>query len=198
MTIGRETRMAERPLYQELLFTEEQVNARVDEIATEIIQKYNPDETLFVNLPNGAWPFTNKLMIAIQAQDPYFHPNVQSMIVSRYGGSREPGQLQLVTDLPPAYRDLSDYTVVLLDDLIDEGDTLKYARQHLLDYGAKRVDPIVLVKKLKDPAVEGGITMYGFEAPDEWLTGMGMDDPRLAPDANRWAGWIAIANFNKP
>jgi hypoxanthine phosphoribosyltransferase len=198
MTMDRETKVVERPLYQEILFTEQQVNERIDEMATEIIQKYNPDETLFVNLPNGALPFMTKLMSAIQVQDPYFHPNVQSMIISRYGVSREPGLLRLVTDLPPNYRDLSDYVVVLLDDLIDEGDTLKYARQHLLDYGAKRVDPIVLVKKLKDPAVEGGIAMHGFEAPDAWLTGMGMDDPRLGKDANRWAGWIAIANYNQP
>ena len=35
--------------------------------------------------------------------------------------------------------------------------------------------------------------MYAFDAPDVWLTGMGMDDVQLAPEANRWAGWIAIA-----
>lgn len=185
------------PLYREIIFNEDEVDSRIGEMATEIIEKYTSEETLFVNLPNGAWPFTAKLMSAIQAQDPYFQPNIQSMIVSRYGQNREPGQLRLVTDLPHDYRDLSDYVVILLDDLIDEGDTLKYARQHLLDYGAKRVDSVVLVKKLKDPAVEGGIAMCGFEAPDVWLTGMGMDDPRLGRDANRWAGYIAIANYDK-
>jgi hypoxanthine-guanine phosphoribosyltransferase len=133
-------------------------------------------------------------MHAIQAEDPYFHPNVQSMIVSRYGLNREPGMLRLVTDLPPDYRELMEFDIILLDDLIDEGDTLEFAKAHLQSYGAKRVDSVVLVKKIKDPIVQGGISMYGFEAPDVWLTGMGMDDDRIRREGNRWASWIAIAN----
>lgn len=195
MPTETEQRLVRSSLYHEILFTEEQVDARIIDMAADILASYDLDQTLFVNLPNGAWPFTAKLMSAIQAQDPSAHPNVQSMIVSRYGGSREAGELKLVTDLPPSYRDLNGYTVVLLDDLVDEGDTLEYARQHLLSYGAEQVDPIVLVKKLKDNAADDKGIKYGFEAPDHWLTGMGMDDPRLGKEANRWAGWIAIANF---
>jgi hypoxanthine phosphoribosyltransferase len=100
----------------------------------------------------------------------------------------------LVTDIPPSYRDLSGKHVVLLDDLIDEGDTLDFAKKHLLEYGAVQVDSIVLVRKHKDAPVDSGVTMFGFEAPNMWLTGMGMDDERLGPEGNRWAGWIAIAN----
>jgi len=75
-------------------------------------------DTLFVALLNGALPLTAKLMRAIQRHDPHFHPNVQSMIVSRYGSSREPGKPHLVTDLPPDYRVLTGRHVVLLDDLV--------------------------------------------------------------------------------
>lgn len=181
-------------LYKELLYSAEQVNARVDEMAKDIIASYDTESTVFVSLLNGAQPFSSKLMQSIQSQNPYFHPNVQSMIVSRYGRSREPGPLQLITDLPPSYRDLTGKHVVLLDDLIDEGDTLKYAEKHLLGYGAERVDNVVLVKKTKDPSVESHVAMFGFEAPDVWLTGMGMDDERLGAEGNRWAGWIAVAN----
>ncbi len=78
--------------------------------------------------------------------------------------------------------------------LSTEGVHSNYAKQHLLGYGAERVDCMVLVKKRKDPPIDGNPVMYGFEAPDEWLTGMGMDDSRIAPEANRWAGWIAVAN----
>jgi hypoxanthine phosphoribosyltransferase len=150
--------------------------------------------TLFVSLLNGAQPFTAKLMYAIQAHDPYFHPNVQSMIISRYGPDREPGLVRVVTDLPPSYRDLTGRHIILIDDLIDAGGTLEYAQQHMLSYGAARVDSIVLVKKIKDPVTTSDVAMFGFEAPDAWITGMGMDDERLGQEANRWAGWIAIAN----
>lgn len=182
------------PLYKELLFSADQVDARIGEMALDIIKRYDPKQTIFVSLLNGAQPFSSKLMRAIQIADPYFQPNVQSMIVSRYGRNREPGPLQLVTDLPPSYRDLTGKIIILLDDLIDAGDTLQYAEKHLLAYGAVKVDNVVLVKKTKDPATSAHVAMFGFEAPDMWLTGMGMDDERLGAEGNRWAGWIAIAN----
>jgi hypoxanthine phosphoribosyltransferase len=181
-------------LYKELLFTEAEVDARIAEMAAEITERYDPSITIFVSLLNGAQPFTAKLMYAIQAHRPDYHPNVQSMIVSRYGINREPGQLRLVTDLPSEYRDLNGYHVVVLDDLIDGGETLAFAREHLLGYGATGVEYVVLVRKQKDRPVPSALAMYGFETPDRWLTGMGMDDTRLGREANRWAGWIAIAN----
>jgi hypoxanthine phosphoribosyltransferase len=181
-------------VYKELLFTEAEVDARIADMAAEIIERHDPATTLFVSLLNGAQPFTAKLMMAIQAHRPDYHPNVQSMIVSRYGVNREPGHLRLVTDLPPEYRDLTGYQIVVLDDLIDGGETLAYAREHLLGYGAAEVEYVVLVRKRKDRPAPPALALYGFETPDRWLTGMGMDDNRLGREANRWAGWIAIAN----
>src|SRR5690348_6080669 len=91
-------------LYQELLFTEVEVDARIAQMAVAITERYDPATTVFVSLLNGAQPFTAKLMFAIQAHRPNYHPNVQSIIISRYGVNREPGHLRLVTDLPPASR----------------------------------------------------------------------------------------------
>ncbi|MFZ2059198.1 MAG: phosphoribosyltransferase family protein [Acidimicrobiales bacterium] len=181
-------------LYKEILYTESEVDARIAAMAVDITRNYKGTDTLFVALLNGALPFTAKLMRAIQHHDPHFHPNVQSMIVSRYGSSREPGKPHLVTDLPPDYRVLTGRHVVLLDDLVDGGGTTDLTERHLQGYGAEKVERIVLVKKLKKPPVKCSLAMYGFEAPDLWLTGMGMDNAHLAPEANRWAGWIAIAN----
>ncbi len=181
-------------LYKEILFTESEVDARIAAMAVDITRNYKGTDTLFISLLNGAMPFTAKLMRAIQHHDPYFHPNVQSMIVSRYGSSREPGLPHLVTDLPPDYRDLTKRHVVLLDDLVDGGGTTDFTERHLYGYGAETVERIVLVKKLKNPPVKCNVAMFGFEAPDLWLTGMGMDNAHLAPEANRWAGWIAIAS----
>jgi hypoxanthine phosphoribosyltransferase len=185
--------MSEQPLYEKILFTEEEVDVRINEMAAEITERYNGSTALFVSLLNGAQPFTAKLMSAIWRHDPYFHPNVQSMIVSRYGPNREPGETRIVTDLPPGYRDLTGRHVILLDDLVDGGGTLEFAANHLLGYGAEKVDKVVLVKKQKQ-SIGTEVTMFGFETPDTWLTGMGMDDERIASEGNRWAGWIAAAN----
>lgn len=190
----RDPGMPQAPLYKQILYTEAEVDARIGEMAVDITRIYKGRDTLFVSLLNGAQPFTAKLMRAIQHHDPYFHPNVQSMIVSRYGASRDGGKPRLVTDLPPDYRDLRNRHVVLLDDLVDGGGTTDFTERHLYGYGAETVERIVLVKKIKRPPIEAKIAMYGFEAPDVWLTGMGMDNVRIAPEANRWAGWIAVAN----
>ena len=181
--------------YKELLYSEEQVSQRIDELAAEVIARYRDTRSIFVSLLNGAQPFAAQLMFAIQRRDPSFHPNVQSMIISHYGSNREPGAMRVVTDLPPEYRDLTGMRVVVLDDLVDRGGTLRYAAEHLHAYGAESVESIVLVRKRKDPPVESNVVLVGFDdAPDVWLTGMGMDDHSTAPEANRWAAWIAIAN----
>jgi hypoxanthine phosphoribosyltransferase len=177
----------------QILYTEGQIVARIDEMAGQIISRYDARSTIFVSLLNGAVPFTFQLMRSIQQYNPDFHSNVQYMKVSRYGFDREPGELKIISDLPPQHRDLTGYNIVLLDDLIDGGGTLSFTKKHLLNYGATSVDCVVLVKKLKQPPVKTDIAMYGFEAPDEWLTGMGMDDSATAPEANRWAPWIGIA-----
>lgn len=180
-------------LYEKLLYSEAEVDKRIAEMAAAISKDYKGKKALFVCLLNGAQPFTAKLMLAIHKSDPSFQPNVQSMIVSRYGANLKAGELKLVTDLPPEYRDLKGYHVVILDDLVDAGGTLDFARQHLLSYGAEAVDYIVLVKKLKKEPSKTEVTMFGFTVPDVWVTGMGMDDPRIAVEGNRWAGWIAEA-----
>lgn len=185
--------MSEQPLYKKILFTEQEVDNKIDEMAADITRLYDSSNTVFVSLLNGAQPFTAKLMSAIWRHDPYFHPNVQSMIVSRYGPNREPGETRVVTDLPPKYRDLTGCHIVLLDDLVDGGGTLEFAANHLLSYGAEKVDKVVLVKKQKQ-STGTPVAMFGFETPDTWLTGMGMDDERLFAEGNRWAGWIAVAN----
>lgn len=180
-------------LYKELLFTEDQVDARINEMAAEIVTRYKNKRPIFVSLLNGAQPFAAKLMFAIQARDSAFHPNLQSMIISRYGSARAGGEAKVVTDLPPKYRDLSGKQVIILDDLLDGGGTLTFAGKVLKSYGAASVDNIVLVKKIKKSPATVDLAMFGFEVPDEWITGMGMDDERLAAEGNRWAPWIAIA-----
>lgn len=188
------TQPGESPLYKELLYSEPQVSARIGEMAVAITEEYDERSLLMVSLLNGAAPFVSKLMFAITEHDPQFHPDVQSMIVSRYGANREPGVTRVVTDLPPDYRDLRGRNVLLLDDLIDGGDTTAFTADLLRERGATNVDLAVLVKKQKERTTPLQPKFFGFEAPDVWLTGMGMDDTRIAAEANRWAGWIAVAN----
>src|SRR4051812_6783791 len=113
------------------LYDEAAVSERIAQMAQQIVKNYSPG-TLFVSLLNGAAPFTSRLMAAIYQIDPDFHPNVQYIKVSRYGDSRQAGELKLTVDLPADYQKLSGI-IILLDDLVDGGATLNFAKQRLLD-----------------------------------------------------------------
>ncbi len=180
------------PLFKKIIFSEEQVAEKIDEMAAEIVKKYQAKNPLFVCLLHGGLPFTAKLLFSIVRQDPAFHPSLDTMIVSTYQDKRTGKHSKIVTDLSPKTK-VKGRPVILLDDVLDEGHTAAFAREHLLAAGAASVILVVLVEKDKDRKKYANAEMSGFKAPNVWLTGMGMDDAALAIDGNRWMPAIAIA-----
>ncbi|HTE57292.1 MAG TPA: phosphoribosyltransferase family protein [Verrucomicrobiae bacterium] len=181
------------PLFKEVLISEEQVAERIDELATNVIERYKDKDPLFVCLLRGGAPFASMLMFSIARQDPGFHPELDYMTVSTYGERREAGSTRIVMDLGPKTV-VKDRPVVLLDDVLDEGITAAFTTTYLAGRGAQETDLIVLVQKDRERTAFGDATLFGFEAPGDWLTGMGMDDRLLATEGNRWMASIALAN----
>jgi hypoxanthine phosphoribosyltransferase len=179
-------------LFEQQILTEGEVNQIISLMALELRAKYKDKDPLFVCLLKGGAPFAAKLMHAIATQDPYFHPELDYMIISTYEDERVGRQPRIVTDLAP-HTKATGREIAILDDVYDHGDTSNFAKQHLLSIGASEVDIVTLA--LKD--IEGRTfpepDMYGFKSGDVWLTGMGMDDAHLANEANRWMGGIAIS-----
>lgn len=174
----------------EVLFTEAQVEARVKEMAAEILETYEKSP-LFVCLMKGGVPFAAQLMRDIAEVDPNFHPEMDYMTISTYGSEREAGRPRVVMDIDPR-TEVAGRDVMILDDVFDEGHTANFAYEHFQHLGAADVKMAVLGDKQKE--VEGTRPeMVGFNLPDRWLTGEGMDDANIAPEANRWLGGIAIA-----
>lgn len=186
--------MKQPPLYDRIIISKEDVTASIDTLAGELIREFKDKQPLFVCLLRGGMPFASRLMFAIAEQDPYFHPELDYMAVSRYG------EKQVASSAPKVVMDLShktaivDRPVIVLDDMIDKGGTYAFTKKHLENKGASSVCLAVLVQReLEEPR--------GFDADfhcfsigsQEWLTGMGLDDSRLGADANRWAKYIAIA-----
>jgi hypoxanthine-guanine phosphoribosyltransferase len=89
--------------------------------------------------------------------------------------------------------------VVLLDDMLDRGITAAFTADHLIErHGAVGVDLAVLTKKQteRDPRFDlfAGQVTSCFDVPDVWVVGMGMDDARVAHEANRWLPYLAVAS----
>lgn len=188
-----ETVQAVTPLNKKILYTEEQVDAVIDRMAGSVIETYQGVNPLFVCLLRGGAPFSAKLMSAISRQDPRFQPELDYMTVRTYGNEREPRPPQIVMDVSPSTK-VAGRHVILLDDVLDTGVTAEFATEHFLDRGADDVSLAVLVKKLRHRTAYGEPSLFGVETPDIWLTGMGLDDAQLGKEANRWAGYIAVAN----
>jgi len=183
---------SEEFLYNKKLAAEQEVKQRIDKLAGELIDQFQGQNPLFVCLLRGGVPFASQLMFAITEQDPHFHPEMDYMTVSRYGNSRTAGEPRVAMDLASKTQ-VSDRPVIVLDDMIDKGATYVFTKKHLENKGAKQVYLAALVQRNIPREIDADFYCFDIDS-EEWLTGMGLDDSRIANEANRWAGYIAIAN----
>ena len=163
----------------------EEVQARIEQIAAQIVSEYAGKNPLFVALLRGAAPFASKLMFAISTLDPKFHPEIDYMMVSTYGDSRNAGEPHIVTDLAPT-TEVSHRTAIVIDDVLDKGVTANFVFRHLQVRGAAETKLAVLAEKDVKKSFPITADYCGFSFGDKWLTGMGMDDAGIAPEAGRW------------
>lgn len=184
----------EKPLYERIIATDQQVWQRINEMAKELIVQYKGQNPLFVCLLRGGAPFATKLMFAITHQDPTFHPEMDYVTIKTYGDQRSDKPSELLADILPS-TSAKGRPVVLLDDVLDKGVTAAFATKHFLEnHEASSVELVVLAEKDRERTAYGSAALCGFVVPDDWLTGMGLDDASLGKEANRWGGYIAIAN----
>jgi hypoxanthine phosphoribosyltransferase len=180
--------------YERILYSEDEVQQRIDEMTDEIIARYQDKNPLFVCLLRGGAPFATRLVFAITKRAPDFHPELDYATIKTYGDQRTNNPSQLLADILPS-TNAADRPVILLDDVLDKGVTAAFATDHFMqNHGAASVELIVLAEKERDRSAYGSAALKGFTVPDDWLTGMGLDDPGITREANRWAGYIAIAN----
>ncbi len=188
------TKSSNSRLYKQLLADETAVTRRIEELASEVIVRYKDKDPLFICLLRGGAPFASQLMFAITRKDPNFYPELDYMTIKTYGDERVEAGVELIMDLSPSTK-AKNRLVVLLDDVLDKGITADFAQKYLLrTHNAAKVESIVLIQKNRERAQYKTATMFGFEAPADWLTGMGLDDSRISREANRWAGYVAVAN----
>lgn len=169
--------------------TNEQVDARIEELASELIRDFSGTKPLFVALLRGAAPFASKLMFAIAKQAPDFHPEIDYMMVSTYGSGHEAGEPHIVTDLSPKTT-ASGRPVIVVDDVLDKGITAHFVAAHLTARGAEDIRLAVLADKHTTRVHNIKADYVGFEVDDAWLVGMGMDDAGSGVEHSRWLGSI--------
>ncbi|MEM8986765.1 MAG: phosphoribosyltransferase family protein [Pseudomonadota bacterium] len=164
------------------LFTEEEIAARIDAMAEEIVAAL-PKDALLAPILTGAFVFAADLARGLARKNATYE--IDFMHLSSYGGARaSTGVVKLLKDLTV---DVKDRTVLLIDDVLDTGGSLFFARRLLLERRVADVKVCVLVDKKTGRADDINADFIGFEAPaDAFLVGYGMDDK------GQWRGFPYI------
>ena len=157
--------MAERV---EVLLSEEKVNARIREIGEQISKEYAGKSIHLVCILKGGSFFMCELAKRITVP-----VSIDFMSVSSYGGSTESsGVVKIIKDLDEP---LEDRNVLVVEDIIDTGRTISYLMELLKGRGAAEVKLCSLLDKPERRVVDVKADYTGFQIPDEFVVGYGMD-----------------------
>lgn len=155
-----------RPLYSAAA-----ISHRLNELAGDIAVGM-PRDFVLVAILKGSFVFAADLVRALVGVEA--NPDVDFMIISSYGeGQESTGNVKLLRDTEIS---VENRHVLLVDDILDSGRTLEFARRHLLARGAKTAKVCVLLEK----SAGGGRSrcdadFVGFACPDAFVVGYGMD-----------------------
>jgi hypoxanthine phosphoribosyltransferase len=152
----------------EVLVTEEQIHAKLAELARRIEADYEGRDLLLVGVLKGA-----VMVMADLARELRSHVTMDWMAVSSYGaGTQSSGVVRILKDLDT---DLTGRHVLIVEDIIDSGLTLSWLRANLESRGAASVEICALLRKPDAAKVDVTVKYLGFEIPNQFVVGYGLD-----------------------
>jgi hypoxanthine phosphoribosyltransferase len=155
----------------EVLFTREQIQKRVDMLIEEIAGNCEAENLVMLGILRGSFIFLADLVRGFAAHN--LHPRIDFITLSSYGGGTESsGQVRITHDTD---EDLRGADVVVVDDILDSGRTLAFAKELFLKRGARSVKTCVLLNKKAHRAVEMEADYAGFPVGDFFVVGYGLD-----------------------
>jgi hypoxanthine phosphoribosyltransferase len=147
------------------------VQKRVKEIAADISQKYEGDAPILIGILNGSFIFCADLMREMDIDC-----EIDFIKVSSYTGTQSVGTVKLRKDISA---DITNRHVVIVEDIIDSGLTIKFIKDRMLEAGPKSVAIVTLLMKPDIAKLDFDIDWVGFEIPPEFVVGYGLDYDQL-------------------
>lgn len=153
---------------EKVLISEEQIMTRINQMAKEIDNDYKGREPLMLSVLSGSFMFASDLMRAVSI------PVGISFIFAASYGSRttSSGNVEIHTGkgFDPVGKD-----IIIVEDIVDSGRTLSRIKQSLIEQGAKSVELCTFLDKPSRRVVDIDVKYTGFEVPDEFVVGYGLD-----------------------
>jgi len=154
--------------FSRVIVTEREIAAKLDEIAAQVRRDYEGKDLLLVGVLKGA-----VMVMADLARRLPPHVQMDWMAVSSYGsGTKSSGVVRILKDLDA---DLSGRHVLIVEDIIDTGVTLSWLLGNLRSRGAESVEVAALLRKPDAVQVEVPLKYVGFDIPNEFVVGYGLD-----------------------
>lgn len=153
----------------EVLIDEERLQARIQELAIEIERDYaTSDDLLLICVLKGAFIFLSDLSRLIKRPH-----EVDFMGISSYGaGTESSGAVRILLDLKES---ITDRNLLIVEDIVDSGRTLDYMRRNLLARSPASLRIVTLLDKPERREVDVPVDYTGFEIPNEFVVGYGLD-----------------------
>ena len=151
-----------------VLYTEDEIRARVQQMGDELYDRFADKNPMFVGVLSGCFVFMADLVRASQMKS-----ELEFIAVSSYkNGTTSTGVVQITRDLQC---DITGRNLIVVEDILDSGNTLSYLKEYLLTRGAASVSIVTLLDKpsRRQKAIYADIV--GFEVPDEFVVGYGLD-----------------------
>ncbi|MBT3330739.1 MAG: hypoxanthine phosphoribosyltransferase [Rhodospirillaceae bacterium] len=154
----------------EMLYSAAEIGARVGALATEIADNMGPD-IMVVAVLKGSFVFTADLLRALHHHG--VHPRIDFMTLSSYGtGTQSSGDVIITRDITD---DVHGAKILLIDDILESGRTLAFARELLEARGAEVVQLCVLLDKPEKRKIDVNADYVGFAIGDAFVVGYGLD-----------------------
>lgn len=160
------------PDVKHVVYTEEQIQQRVRELGAQIQADYEGRTLLLVAVLRGAALFVADLSRAIDGP-----VEIDFMAVSSYGSStKSSGVVRIIKDLDEV---IEGRDVLVVEDILDTGLTLKYLLRNLASRKPRSLEVVTLLRKPGKQRVPIDCKYTGFEIPDEFVVGYGLDYAEL-------------------
>ena len=151
-----------------VLYSEEQIKARVAEIGDALFEEFQGRNPLFLGVLKGSFVFMSDIVRACQIKS-----DIEFIAVSSYqNGTTSSGVVQITHDLQ---QDITDREIIVIEDILDSGNTLFFLKNYFLTKGAKSVTIVTLLDKPSRRTKAIKADYAGFEVPDEFVVGYGLD-----------------------
>ncbi len=183
--LGRKEAGVERVLVEP-----EKLAERVRELASQIDSWYPAESPILIGVLNGAVVFMTELMQAMTVP-----VSIDFMAVSSYGSSTQSsGVVQILKDLSVS---IQGRDVLVVEDIVDSGLTLQYLLDYLERRNPKSLRVVALLRKVKSSALAVPVDLVGFEIPDEFVIGYGLDYAGLYRNLALHRRFVTRRNYGK-